>query len=202
MNTATPMEPIRPPVSAGSRFERNRPRALQLFAERGFAQVSLRELASHLELTAGSLYNHCSNKEELLLEFIEEHYLALLSLFDRRHRRDSPMATLQRMSEELVKLHDAHPLYFRLAARDTDCLKPQQRLYIEQLRQQLRQQLNSLLGAAGFIGPGQISAPALELFEHLPAWLASYPFNQAQRSEILLQLLSAAVPTPLSEARP
>ncbi|MDT4800817.1 Bacterial regulatory protein [compost metagenome] len=189
MNTAKCMEPASPP--AGSRFARNRPKALQLFAERGFAQVSLRELASHLELTAGSLYNHCSSKEELLLEFIEEHYMAMLSLFDRRYRRESPAATLQVVVQGLVSLHQSHPLHFQLATRDTGCLKPNQRLAIERLRQQLRQQLNSLLCAAGLAAPGQVDAPGLELFEHLPLWLASYPLDERQRCAALMHHLTA-----------
>ncbi|MCY1517826.1 Bacterial regulatory protein, tetR family [compost metagenome] len=202
MNTAKCIEPVSPAARAGSRFERNRPRALELFAQRGFAQVSLRELASHLELTAGSLYNHCTSKEELLLEFIEEHYMALLSLFDRRHRRESPKATLQVVIQGLIALHESHPLHFQLAARDAVCLKPSQRLFIDRLRQQLRRQLDSLLCAAGLVGPGQSSVPALELFEHLPLWLSSYPLDERQRSEILMRLLMAAHPIPTSEIRP
>lgn len=202
MNTIKCLERVSPPASAASRFARNRPRALELFALRGFAQVSLRELASHLELTAGSLYNHCTNKEELLLEFIEEHYMALLSLFDRRHRRESPTETLQVAIQGLIALHDSHPLHFQLAARDTGYLKPSQRLCVERLRLQLRQQLNTLLCAAGFVAAGQTSAPALELFEHLPLWLSRYPLNQQQRSEAVMCLLAAATPFPTLEIRP
>lgn len=202
MSTARCIAPVSPAVRTGSRFERNRPRALELFAQRGFAQVSLRELASHLELTAGSLYNHCASKEELLLEFIEEHYLALLSLFDRRHRRESPKATLQVMLQGLVALHGSNPLHFQLATRDAGCLKPSQRQSVEKLRQQLRQHLDALLCSAGFVGPGQTSIPALELFEHSPLWLANYPLNDQQRCDALLRLLTAANPIPTPEIRP
>ncbi|HEP9463102.1 TetR/AcrR family transcriptional regulator [Pseudomonas aeruginosa] len=196
MNTAKSLKPT------GSRFERNRPRALELFARRGFAQVSLRELASHLELTAGSLYNHCASKEELLLEFIEEHYMALLALFDRCHRRESPKATLEAVIQRLVALHAAHPLHFQLAARDVGCLKPVQQSYIERLRQDLRQQLDTLLRAAGVVPSGQTGVPALELFEHLPLWLSSYPLSERQRGEVLMRLLTAASPSSVSEIRP
>lgn len=201
MNTAKYMEPVSPPANTGSRFERNRPRALELFARRGFAQVSLRELASHLELTAGSLYNHCSGKEELLQEFIEEHYMALLALFDRCYRRETPEATLQAVIQGLVALHASHPLHFQLATRDAGCLKPDQRLHIERLRQQLRQQLNALLCATGCVSPGQTYIPALELFEHLPLWLASYPMNERQRCAALIRLLTATNLSTTSEIR-
>lgn len=202
MNTAKCMGPASPPANASSRFERNRPRALELFALRGFAQVSLRELASHLELTAGSLYNHCSSKEELLLEFIEEHYLALLSLFRRSRRREAVKVTLQRVIHGLVALHKSHPLHFQLANRDAGCLKPDQRLYIERLRQQLRLQIDSLLCDAGLVSPRQTCIPSLELFEHLPLWLANYPLDEQQCYEVLFRLLAAANPAPSSETNP
>jgi AcrR family transcriptional regulator len=200
MNTAKCMDTATPSTRVGSRFERNRPKALALFAERGFAQVSLRELASHLELTAGSLYNHCSSKEELLLEFIEEHYMALLSLFDRRHRRDTPGATLRQVIQGLVDLHDEQPLHFQLATRDAGCLKPGQRASIDRLRERLRQHLATLLRDAGH--PATPGMPTLELFEHLPLWLAGYPLDKAQRCANLERLLTAANPLSTPEIRP
>ncbi|MDG4275171.1 TetR/AcrR family transcriptional regulator [Pseudomonas aeruginosa] len=201
MNTAKCMEPISRPTGTGSRFERNRPRALELFAQRGFAQVSLRELASHLELTAGSLYNHCSGKEELLQEFIEEHYMALLSLFDRRHQRESASATLQEVVQRLIALHESHPLHFQLTARDAGCLKPSQRQYIDRLRQQVQHKLHALL-CADCIGAEQTSVAALELFEHLPLWLSRYSLSDPQRCEALVRLLTATTPLSTLENRP
>ncbi|VVN70754.1 hypothetical protein PS726_00398 [Pseudomonas fluorescens] len=201
MNTAKCMEPTSRPSGTGSRFERNRPKALELFAQRGFAQVSLRELASHLELTAGSLYNHCSNKEELLQEFLEEHYMALLALFDRR-KRESVSQTLQEVVQRLITLHESHPLHFQLAARDAGCLKPSQRQYIEGLRQQVQHKLRALLGKEGYISPEQTGAGALELFEHAPLWLSRYPLNERQRCEAVVRLLTATSPLSTSEFRP
>lgn len=202
MNTAKCMEPVSPPANTGSRFARNRHRALELFAQRSFAQVSLRELASHLELTAGSLYNHCTSKEDLLLEFIEEHYIALLSLFVRRRRGECPQAALQRVVQGLASRYEKHPLHFRLATRDAGCLNSEQRQYIGRLREQLQQQLDSLLCAAGFTNPSQASIPSLELFEHLPLWLSRYPLDEQQRCAALMRLLTAVNLPSTSEIEP
>jgi AcrR family transcriptional regulator len=65
-----------PPVNAAMRcanFEERRDRAMALFAEKGFGQVSMRELAAH-GLTAGSLYHHFPSKQDLLYDLIEELY--------------------------------------------------------------------------------------------------------------------------------
>ncbi|MCQ4325310.1 TetR/AcrR family transcriptional regulator [Pseudomonas stutzeri] len=172
-----------------SRFERNRSRALELFVERGFAQVSLRELASHLELTVGSLYNHCSGKEDLLLEFIEEHYTAMLALFERRPRQASVGTRLPVLVERLIALHDSSPLHFRLAIRELDCLRPSQRQHIERMREQLRQRLSTSLRSTGCHAADN-DIVVLELFEHLPLWLSSYPLGD--RHKALTQLLISA----------
>jgi AcrR family transcriptional regulator len=189
MTTAMAAVPL--PVSTGSRFERNRLRALTLFAERGFAQVSLRELARHLELTAGSIYNHCASKDELLLEFIEEHYLALLALFTRRPRLACPLAILNAIARDLLALYSSQPAYFHLALRDTPCLAVEQRQQVAQLRQRLGQKLDSALLAAGFANPRRHAVPALELFEHLPLWLAGLDISDTQRQGALLRALTA-----------
>lgn len=191
MNTVIQQASVTQLGNAGSRFERNRPRALELFAERGFGHVSLRELARHLEMTAGSIYNHCASKEELLLEFIEEHYSALLALFERRSRRACPRTTLKNIARELLALHSHQPAYFRLATRDTIFLSSAQRQHVEQLRQRLSQKLEALLLDVGLANPSSHGVPALELFEHLPLWLANSDLSENQRQAALLRALTA-----------
>ncbi|MEP9317717.1 helix-turn-helix domain-containing protein [Pseudomonas sp. LABIM340] len=180
------------PERSTSRLHRNRSKALALFASRGFAQVSVRELAHHLDLTAGSYYHHYESKEDLLLEFICEHYAALLSLFDELPRRASREAVLGKLTQRLISLHESSPFHFQLAARDLDCLKPSQRLQVEMLRDQLREQIDSVIHAFSPPGSRPIATPALELFEHLPIWMKQYAASEKIRCETLSRLLSVA----------
>ena len=53
-------------------FDISRERALQLFADEGFGQVSLRRLASHMRISTATLYTHVAGKEELLFDALEE----------------------------------------------------------------------------------------------------------------------------------
>lgn len=46
--------------------------ALQLFSERGYAGVSMRELAAKVGIKAASLYNHFSSKEDIFNHLLEE----------------------------------------------------------------------------------------------------------------------------------
>lgn len=58
--------------TVGSTAEQTRRRvletALELFAERGYAATSIRDLAVHLGITKAALYYHFASKEELLHE--------------------------------------------------------------------------------------------------------------------------------------
>lgn len=55
-----------------------RQKALTLFAEKGFQNITTRTLAESLGIQAGSLYNHMESKNELLFELIEIHAKNLL----------------------------------------------------------------------------------------------------------------------------
>jgi AcrR family transcriptional regulator len=75
---------MRSPKAKPLRWERrpdDRPQellqaALQVFAERGYSNARLEEVAAAAGVTKGALYHYFSNKEELLLRALE-HYQAL-----------------------------------------------------------------------------------------------------------------------------
>jgi AcrR family transcriptional regulator len=50
----------------------------ELFAERGYVQTSIRDLARHAGVTSGAIYGHFRNKAELLAEAIGARTAALL----------------------------------------------------------------------------------------------------------------------------
>ena len=66
-----------------SRLCEHRNKALELLASKGFGQVGMRELASSLGLTPGSLYHHYPSKQHLLLDLIDEFYEELLTTLGR-----------------------------------------------------------------------------------------------------------------------
>ena len=123
-----------------SRYEESRDKALELFALKGFGQVSMRELAAHLGLAAGSIYHHFPSKQHLLFDLIEELHeelLATLSLPQKRTRSsESPLCALIRAH---WNLHRERPLQFRLAERDLCCLSDTQQQQILNLREQYEQ---------------------------------------------------------------
>ncbi|WP_449433717.1 TetR/AcrR family transcriptional regulator [Pseudomonas putida] len=127
-----------PPVNAAMRctsFEERRDRAMALFAEKGFGQVSMRELAAHVGLTAGSLYHHFPSKQDLLYDLIEELYEELQATLDQGRRAMAKGApVLPCLIAAHWQLHAERPLLFRLAERDFCCLSEAQQAQLMLLR--------------------------------------------------------------------
>ena len=162
-------------------FEERRDRALALFAEKGFGQVSMRELASHLGLTAGSLYHHFPSKQDLLYDLIEELYEELLATLNKGRR-----AHQQTLSEVIAAhwaLHAERPLQFRLAERAQCCLSPDQQARIGQLRQQYETALLRMIVPKATLGGQALVATAhviANLLNSVPSWLQASQLPQAQ----------------------
>ena len=77
--------------TAGSRGEetalRVREAALRLFADKGYAAVSMREIASEVGLQAGALYNHFPTKQAILVDLLETHMIDLIAAWEGESRR-------------------------------------------------------------------------------------------------------------------
>lgn len=67
------------PQAIADTQDRLRHAALELFTSQGYQSTSLRDLAAHLGMQAGSLYNHIESKQALLFDLIEEALDALLA---------------------------------------------------------------------------------------------------------------------------
>lgn len=109
--------------------------AAQLFATRGFQATALRDLAQHLGLHAGSLYNHIENKQALLFELIES------ALYDVVFRTAHRMARAKNASERLhgfiqtfVDFHVDQPHKLALITREFVNLNAEQRDQVSQLQ--------------------------------------------------------------------
>ncbi|MCU1719033.1 TetR/AcrR family transcriptional regulator [Pseudomonas sp. 5P_3.1_Bac2] len=180
-----------------SSFERNRELALQLFASQGFGQVSLRKLASSLGLSTAALYNHCSSKEELLYEALEEHYENILLIVRRSARSTSnAQQRLHSISRDIAQLHGLAPWRFLLANRERHCLSSDHRQQVEQLRQHIALQLLQLSAPPmDEQSPGaQVASQlALNLLEQLPVWLADSQLNAAGQRPLIEHFIQGAL---------
>ncbi|AVD82731.1 TetR family transcriptional regulator [Pseudomonas sp. SWI6] len=174
-----------PPVTAEMRcsnFEERRDRAMALFAEKGFGQVSMRELAAHVGLTAGSLYHHFPSKQDLLYDLIEELYEELQATLDLGRRAMARGASaLSCLIAAHWELHVQRPMQFRLAERDFCCLSEAQQARLNVLRKRYESGLLRLIAPRATLSGDALAATAhvlATLLNQLPALLQALPQEQ------------------------
>ena len=93
--------------------------ALALVAERGFAALSLRELAREVGITPAAFYRHFTNLDELGLLLVEESFGALGAMLREARAERTPPEHLIEASVELVVRHvRSNPLHFRFVSRE------------------------------------------------------------------------------------
>ncbi|MFB4391858.1 MULTISPECIES: TetR/AcrR family transcriptional regulator [unclassified Pseudomonas] len=175
------------PVTAELRcanFEERRDKAMALFAEKGFGQVSMRELAAHVGLTAGSLYHHFPSKQDLLFDLIEELYDELLATLEHG-RRALPRgkSALSCLIAVHWQLHTERPLQFRLAERDFCCLSEEQQIRLNALRQRYESGLLRLVAPRAHASPQVLEATGhvlANLLNQLPGVLQGRGLSEVQ----------------------
>lgn len=95
---------------AGSHAEQTGPRvreaAQKLFAQYGYAAVSMRQIAREVGVQAGALYTYTPDKQALLFDLMRAHMLELLEAFAQVPRPADPLEAL----EAFVRFHIAHHL--------------------------------------------------------------------------------------------
>lgn len=174
-----------PPVTAAMRcsnFEERRDRAMALFAEKGFGQVSMRELAAHVGLTAGSLYHHFPSKQDLLYDLIEELFEELQATLDLGRRAMARgTSALSCLIAAHWELHAQRPMQFRLAERDFCCLSEEQQARLSVLRKRYEAGLLRLIAPRATLSGEALAATAhvlATLLNQLPGLLQGLPQEQ------------------------
>ncbi|WP_153787988.1 TetR/AcrR family transcriptional regulator [Pseudomonas sp. EMN2] len=189
-----------PPVNAAMRcanFEERRDRAMALFAEKGFGQVSMRELAAHVGLTAGSLYHHFPSKQDLLYDLIEELYEELQATLDQGRRalaKGKPV--LACLIEAHWQLHGERPLQFRLAERDFCCLSEAQQARLLLLRERYEAGLLRLIAPQARLDGAALAATGhvlATLLNQLPGWLRERDLGEAQGLALMESLVLGGI---------
>ncbi|MCY1259288.1 Bacterial regulatory protein, tetR family [compost metagenome] len=181
-----------------SRYMENRHLALALFAEQGYGQVSMRDLAAQLGIKAGSIYHHVESKEALLFEFIEELYEQLLenaAQAARLHRE--PTARLTALIDAHLALHEPMGLHFRLAELEARCLSGERLEQARDLRaayeQALLEPLQELAGQPLDAAGRCAVAGIVSLLNQLPTWLDASGLPAEQGQELMQRMILGTV---------
>lgn len=120
--------------------------AMRLFAQHGYAAVSMRQIASEIGVQVGTLYNHTADKQSLLFDLMHDHMMLLLDRI-AEHRDDEPFARLETFVRFHIRFHLERPEAVFIAYMELRNLSPENFAIIEQMRRQYEDHLEAIMRA-------------------------------------------------------
>ncbi len=124
---------------------RVRAAALSLFAQHGYAAVSMRQIAREVGVQAGALYNYTPDKQSLLFDLMKTHMDELLATRASLEQPVSPVAALESFTRLHLRFHSERPDEVFIAYMELRNLSPENFSEIEALRRAYEDQLEAIL---------------------------------------------------------
>jgi len=119
--------------------------ALNLFAERGYAAVSMRQIASKVGLQVGALYNYFPDKQTILSELLINHMENLLKTWDKQKLPKKSDKLLEFFVDFHIEYHLNRPEEVFIAYMELRNLNPDNFQKIEKLRNKYERILSEIL---------------------------------------------------------
>ena len=162
--------------------------AKALFAEKGFDNVPLEEIAEQVGIAKGTIYRHFSRKEDLLLAILSEKQAVILTALDEAQRAGTPAAVFAKSTEAIFKLWDEDVDF--LAIMETIIFhlvrmgeKPGSHPILERVEDVIRS-----AQAAGIVSPSlDPSLAAFSLLKPIPFFFARYLIREKGLSPAALK---------------
>ncbi|WP_270727301.1 TetR/AcrR family transcriptional regulator [Shimia sp. Alg240-R146] len=124
---------------------RVRAAALALFAQHGFAAVSMRQIAREVGVQAGALYNYTPDKQSLLFDLMNAHMSELLASRADLPAEQSPLQALETFTRFHIRFHSERPEEVFIAYMELRNLSDENFQKIEELRRAYEDQLEEIL---------------------------------------------------------
>ena len=119
--------------------------ALHLFAERGYAAVSMRQIDSKVGLQAGALYNYFPDKQTILADLLINHMENLLQTWHKQKLPQKPDKLLEFFVDFHIEYHLNRPEEVFIAYMELRNLNPDNFQKIEKLRNKYERILSEIL---------------------------------------------------------
>lgn len=120
--------------------------ALRLFAQSGYAAVSMREIASEVGVRAGALYLYTPDKQTLLFDLLREHMEHVLTSWEAARGGETPLERLETFVQFHIDYHLDRSDEVFLSYMELRNLSPDNFASIEALRRQYEAELEAILG--------------------------------------------------------
>lgn len=147
--------------TAGSHSDITGPRvraaALRLFAQHGYAAVSMRQIAAKVGVQAGALYNYTPDKQSLLADLMRQHMAELLETRAALPVQPDPLAALESFVRFHIRFHLERADAVFIAYMELRNLTPENFQQIEALRRVYEDTLESILRDG--VGRGVFDVP-------------------------------------------
>lgn len=140
---------------------RVRAAALKLFAQHGFAAVSMRQIAREVGVQAGALYNYTPDKQSLLFDLMNTHMGELLDSRAELPDAETPLKALETFTRFHIRFHSERPEEVFIAYMELRNLSEENFARIETLRRTYEDQLEEILRAGMAAGVFTIADPKL-----------------------------------------
>lgn len=135
--------------------------ALKLFAQHGYAAVSMRQIAAEVGVQAGALYLYTPDKQSLLADLMADHLSALLAAWQAEPVSHDPTAHLADFARFHIRYHLERPEAVFIAYMELRSLEPANFAKIEAMRGCYEAALTEILAAG--VRAGQFQIPDLKL---------------------------------------
>ena len=133
----------------GSHAEHTGPKvrqvALKLFAQFGYAAVSMRQIAREVGVQAGALYTYTPDKQALLFDLLRTHMRDLLDTLSKAPPQSSPPARLEQFVRFHIDYHIDRSAEVFISYMELRNLSPDNFAAIERYRRQYEAELERIL---------------------------------------------------------
>ena len=137
--------------------------ALRLFAEHGYAAVSMRQIASEVGVQAGALYNYTPDKQSLLFDLMQAHMTELLAVMPQ-DAAQTPVQQLEAFVRFHIAFHHERPDAVFIAYMELRNLSEQNFAVIEELRRAYEERLRAILQAGQDAGVWDVADAQIASF--------------------------------------
>lgn len=151
--------------------------AAKSFVAHGYEATSLRQVAAAVGLKVGSLYNHISSKEDLLLSVMGGTMDELQAQMDvALEGVEDPLDRLVAFVEVHIRFHAERAQEVFIGNSELRSLQPDARAEITEKRRRYRSELERLIIAAADAGEAEVLNPRLQTFSvvaigtHVSSW--------------------------------
>lgn len=149
--------------TAGSHSDITGPRvraaALRLFAQHGYAAVSMRQIAREVGVQAGALYNYTPDKQSLLFDLMQTHMGELLHSRAALPVEPDPLRALEMFTQLHLRFHAERPDEVFIAYMELRNLSAENFAVIERLRRRYEDELEAILKAGVQAGVFVVADP-------------------------------------------